>query len=108
MDFSSGAFPWLHNSRTPLVRKDGGLNVTGQIEGAWTDETDPIRANSEAEAYETLTAAWANSSGSGSLTVALADFIATEVPRAGFETTRYLPFRAAFQNMGVPTITIAA
>ena len=101
----TGVFQWPHNSREPLLRKDGALNITGEIESAFSDSTDTLRRNANTETFSTISFAWPNSV-SGTFTITLSDVILTDPIDTGFADARYIPFRGVLTNFGTPSLTL--
>lgn len=106
LDFGTGFFPWPHNSRTPLARKDGPLNIAGSLTSIFSDRTDPLRRLADANDPFSLSLEWPNLDGSATLTVLLPDCKPIGPPRTGIRNLRYVPFVLRFANYGTPTITL--
>jgi len=105
--FPSGFFPWDHNSEFPLARKDGPMNIEGEIESAFSDTTDRLRRNAEGQTYAALRIKYTSQAAVPSvLTIDLNDCILTDPPDTGYANKVYSVYRGRLKNYGVPVLTL--
>ncbi len=109
LNLVTGVFPWEHDDPFALLRKDGPLNVEGELESAFSDKTDALRRLTDQGSFVPLEFKWTSEDSPAKvLTVLLSDVILSEEnPETGISDKRFAPFRARFKNYGTPTLTLA-
>ena len=103
----AGFFPWLHNDGFPLGRKEGELNITGAIEGLWSDASNALRQLTQNKDWNQLRFRWTSQATPAVvLTITLNDVVFLDGLSGGWSGRRYAPLRAQFTNFGVPIINM--